>query len=267
MTGVAVVSAKGSPGVTTCAVLLAAVWPTPAVLVEADPSGGDLRCWYTDPSGRPLRPDVGVVSLLAAHTLTGHAADRTLAGHAQQLPGGLPVLVGPSGPDQAEALHGPWPRLGAAVAGHDGDALVDLGRLAGTAACDLAQQVLQACAMTLLVCRSTVASVAHTRTLLALLTGQGLPVQVLLLGTAADRTDVARALGLYTEQIQLLPFTTETAAALAGDWNRNLDRSPLVVAGRRVAAALHEQLHTQAPVDRPDDPATSATAAAMAVSS
>ena len=43
MSALALVSAKGAPGVTTSALLLAAVWPSPSVLVEADWAGGDLR--------------------------------------------------------------------------------------------------------------------------------------------------------------------------------------------------------------------------------
>jgi hypothetical protein len=265
MTGIALVSAKGAPGVTTSAVLLAAVWPTPAVLVEADPAGGDLRSWYTDPQGEPLRPELGVVSLLAAHTPTGQISDRTLSGHAQLLPGGLPVLVGPSSPGQVEALRGPWPQLAAAIAANHGDVLVDLGRLTGAGAHDLAWPVLRACGMTLIVCRSTVASVAHARDLHALLAGQGLPVQLLLLGSAAARVDVARAVGLYTEQIHALPADAAAAAGLAGAWNRRLDRSPFVTAGRRVAATLHEQLHVGGGGNTMAPPSPSASGAGMAV--
>ena len=66
MTAIALVSAKGSPGVTTTALLLAAVWPGGATLLEADPAGGDLRTQFSDPSGQPLRADRGVLSLLTA---------------------------------------------------------------------------------------------------------------------------------------------------------------------------------------------------------
>ena len=37
-----VVSAKGSPGATTTALLLGALWPRPTVLAECDPSGSDV---------------------------------------------------------------------------------------------------------------------------------------------------------------------------------------------------------------------------------
>jgi len=39
---IAIAADKGSPGVTTTSVALAAVWPRPVLLAECDPSGGDL---------------------------------------------------------------------------------------------------------------------------------------------------------------------------------------------------------------------------------
>ena len=38
----ALVSAGGSPGVTTTALALALSWPSPVVVAECDPSGGDV---------------------------------------------------------------------------------------------------------------------------------------------------------------------------------------------------------------------------------
>ena len=50
---IALVSAKGSPGVTTTGVaLVAAASIGDALLVEADPAGGDLECWC-GPLGEP----------------------------------------------------------------------------------------------------------------------------------------------------------------------------------------------------------------------
>lgn len=234
---VALVSPKGAPGVTTSALLLAAVWPTAAVLVEADPAGGDLRYCLNGCDGQPLRADTGVVSLLTAHSLSGVLTDRRLLGHAQQLPGGLPVLVGPGSPAQTEALRGQWPQLATALAACQEDVLVDLGRTDGQRDTDL---LLRAAGAVLVVCRGTVASVAHTRDLLAFLVTQGVSAQVLLIGSGAHRDDAQRTLGA---DVLLLPDDPSAAAALMGQrWTRGLDRSPLVVAGRRVAADLHEAL-------------------------
>src|SRR6266702_8439110 len=103
---VAVASLKGSPGVTTFALALAARWPTGpgdggssagarCVVVEADPSGGDIATRF-DLAGSP-----GLVSLAAA---ARRGDDPGLVWrHAQALPGGLPVVAAPPGADQARA--------------------------------------------------------------------------------------------------------------------------------------------------------------------
>lgn len=92
---IALASIKGSPGVTTFALALAAHWPgdTRRVLIECDPAGGDIAPRF----GLTLSP--GLISLAAEAR-----RDPDLEGiwrHAQKLPGGLPVVVGPLRPDQA----------------------------------------------------------------------------------------------------------------------------------------------------------------------
>lgn len=106
---IAVASLKGSPGVTTFALALAARWPTGqaeggssagarCVVVEADPSGGDIATRF-DLAGSP-----GLVSLAAA-ARRGDDPDLVWR-HAQALPGGLPVVAAPPGADQARAALG-----------------------------------------------------------------------------------------------------------------------------------------------------------------
>ena len=56
-------SDKGSPGVTTTAITLAAVWPRRALLAELDPTGGDVALRLRGPRGAPLSPEVGLISL------------------------------------------------------------------------------------------------------------------------------------------------------------------------------------------------------------
>ncbi len=94
---VAVCSLKGSPGVTTFCVALAARWPAPdrCVLVECDPSGGDVATRFG------LASSPGLVSLAAATRRSGDPG--LLWQHAQALPGGLPVVAAPPGADQALA--------------------------------------------------------------------------------------------------------------------------------------------------------------------
>lgn len=95
---VAVCSLKGSPGVTTVALALGAGWPAGArrVLVEADPSGGDVGQRFG------LADSPGLVSLAAA--ARRHRRDPDLVwGHAQPLPGELAVVAAPPGAEQAGA--------------------------------------------------------------------------------------------------------------------------------------------------------------------
>lgn len=102
---VAVLSLKGSPGVTTFCVALAARWPGTArrVLVEADPAGGDLAVRFS------LDVTPGLLSLAA--DARGGAGPESIGRHIQSLPGGVPVVAAP--PD-AELARG---ALAALVAG------------------------------------------------------------------------------------------------------------------------------------------------------
>src|SRR2546429_4288211 len=57
---VAACSSKGAPGVTTLAVALASGWPGgQAILVEADPGGGDLAARFDFPDNPSLDPNSG----------------------------------------------------------------------------------------------------------------------------------------------------------------------------------------------------------------
>lgn len=62
----AVASAKGSPGVTTAAMLIGGLWPRPSVVVECDPAGGDIATRMPSVTGDPLDPQLGLLSLVAA---------------------------------------------------------------------------------------------------------------------------------------------------------------------------------------------------------
>lgn len=237
MTVLALASAKGAPGVSTTALLLAALWPQ-ALLVEADPWGADLHCRLTDASGRPLRPDLGVVSLLSAHNRSGVVTDRSLTGHAQQLPGGLQVVVGPSSPAQVKALRGLWPQLATAASGSPDPVVLDAGRVDGHSDSDL--QLLRAATRLLLVCRADLASLVHTRDLLERLAARSVPAEVLLIGKQGQRDDAAEAL---STRVHLLPHDPAAAdALLRGEWSRKLDRGALVTAGRQLVTALSAEL-------------------------
>lgn len=88
MTIVGLASLKGAPGVTTLACLVAAGWPPGrrVVLVEGDPSGGDLAARFS------LSAAIGWPTMAAAaHRGAGASG---LDPHVQELPGGVAVVTG-----------------------------------------------------------------------------------------------------------------------------------------------------------------------------
>ena len=119
-------SAHGSPGVTTTALALAATWPEHrrCLLVEADPFGGVIAARY----GLGDTPGLSSLAAVGRRGLD----DDVVWQHAQQLPGGVRVLVGPASADEAHAvLRDLAGALAAWSATHTAvDVIVDCGRLA-----------------------------------------------------------------------------------------------------------------------------------------
>ena len=95
---IAVTADKGAPGVTTACVALAAVWPRPVLLAEADPSGGDLIYRLPAAGGGQLDPGRGLLSLAVAVRRGLEPAQAWE--HTQKLHGGLDLLVGVVTPEQ-----------------------------------------------------------------------------------------------------------------------------------------------------------------------
>lgn len=123
----ALASAKGSPGVTTAAMLFAALWPRPSILIEADPAGGDVALRMPRADGEPLDANPGLLNLVAAGRKSLYP--ELVRQHAEQIVGGLDVLTGMTTPEQASGL-GQWGQLGTLFAELPGsDAVVDLGRI------------------------------------------------------------------------------------------------------------------------------------------
>src|SRR5437763_16071762 len=126
--GVVVFCSGKSAGVTTLALAVAARWPQPgaALLVEADPAGGDLA------AGFGLRPAPGLTSAAAAAGTSGQDP-RLPGGHVQQLPGvGVAVLLAAASYLQASAAVRTADEAGLIeAAGAAGTVLVDVGRLDG----------------------------------------------------------------------------------------------------------------------------------------
>lgn len=120
-------SDKGSPGVSTAAVALSVMWPGERVLLEADPSGGDLSLRLRTPQGENLPLDRSVTSV-AADAREGLPAG-ALARYAQQTSLGFPVLLGPMSAEGFEPMARLWPQIAAAAHAWPGTVIADLGRL------------------------------------------------------------------------------------------------------------------------------------------
>ena len=232
MTIVTLVSAHGSPGVTTTALVLAATWPEPRrpLLVEGDPFGGVIAARYglTDTPG---------LSTLAAQSRRGLDA-AALEEHVQLLPGGLRVLVGPPSPEEAQAV---WrdvagPLTEWADRQPDVDVIVDRGRLpAGTPMNGPPPST----APTLVVTRPTVDQLRPASIRQAALAASGVEASLLLVGDRPYRPEEVAAT-MAVPVAGAVAWDPRTAAVLAGVQGamRDLRRTPLV----RSAATLAETL-------------------------
>jgi hypothetical protein len=123
----AVCADKGAPGVSTAATALSVVWPGERVLLEADPSGGDLALRLRSPQGGELAADRSVTSLAA--DAREEVAAGALARYAQPTSLGFPVLVAPLSAEAFEPMARLWPQVAAAAQAWPGAVIADLGRL------------------------------------------------------------------------------------------------------------------------------------------
>lgn len=245
---ITVASAKGSPGVTTAARVLASVWPTDVVLADCDPAGGDLALLGRAPGGEVLDPDRGLLSL-AAEARRGLAAG-VLDEHLQRLDGGLDVLCGVTSPEQVTGIGPIWPALGGLFARLPGrDVLVDAGRL--TVASPVVP-VVAASDVLLLVVRPRLEGYAHLRERLRWLesvghgSGPGPAIGVVVVTEPKDDRspgELARLLahsGLRAPVIGRLAHDERAADVVAGRVQRSIARSLLVRSARDLVGPLHE---------------------------
>lgn len=126
---IVLVSASGSPGVTTAAVGLALSWPRPVLLVEADPTGGSATmAGYLRGA---LSPGDCLVDLVFAHR-DGALVD-AIPSVCTPIPDtGVTLLPGTRAHGQARSLGALWEPLTAALRSLDAlgqDVIVDAGRL------------------------------------------------------------------------------------------------------------------------------------------
>ena len=208
MSVVALASAKGSPGVTTTALALASWWPRQAVLIEADPAGGDLA------ARTGLAEEPGLVGLAAA--LRRDRPDAPLSGdllerYQQRSPIGVEVVAAPASSRQARAAVSLLSAQAARSSPAGGDLLMDLGRLAGNShsgAAPASHKMGGTADLVVWVCRPELADLAHIAGVL----GPEHPMRTDAVGTDAVGTD---AVG--TDAVGTNAGETETVIVLCGE--------------------------------------------------
>jgi cellulose biosynthesis protein BcsQ len=245
----AVCAAKGSPGVSTAAVVLGLTWGSPVVVADLDPAGGDLALRYRDADGRPLDPDRGLMSLAAAVRRGSEGAD--VGEHLQLAGGRLPMLVGVSRPEQVTALGTSWQHVAGALASLPAaDVLADCGRvLPGSAT----MPVLTRATAILILTRPAMEDLYHLRERLRALTESmrlreldAVPVGVAVLVGDRDRDSlpdvqqVIAAAGLPATVVGSFAIEPRSAAALRHGLDVSARKSLLLRSAAAVGQAVRE---------------------------
>ena len=236
---IAIGSLKGSPGVTTLAVALAARWPVPGlpVVVECDPSGGSLAARFG------LRTSPGLVSLTAAARQDPDLG--LLWAHTQPLPGGLPAVIAPPGADYTraaltsllDARHRAVPILRGAAMRPQSVVIADCGRLdTGSPAYPIAREADRV----LLLTRPRADELSHLAAGLSMVDLWAMRPSLVLVGDGYPAAEVTRELGVPV--LARIPHDVAGAAALTGAVGRRRGpaRSPLGRAAHTIAEALLE---------------------------
>jgi hypothetical protein len=271
---IALAADKGSPGVTTAAVALAAVWPRRALYAECDPHGGDLVYRMPAEHGGPLDPNRGLVSL-AIEARRGFDAS-VLPRHTQRLHGGLEILVGLGNADQVHGMAGLWTPLGRAFdryaeLPYGADVIADCGRIGPDSP---TVELLAQSALVLLVARTEAEYIAHIRdranSLAARLHAtQGTsvsvarpPIGVVLIAPPGNARHVAKQVGdllaattAGAEVLGVIAYDEAGAQALSGRSRARVDKAMLTRSVRELAATVTRRYA----LIRPDQQAAAAS--------
>lgn len=234
------VSASGSPGVTTTAVGMALAWPSRAVLVDADPRGGSsvLAGYF---GGQQSSSDAMTTLALS---LRDGSLRQVLPQVLTAFPGSQTTLLpGPRTHAQAKGLGALWSPLAAELHGLDGigtDVIVDAGRL-GMAG--FPEPLLAGADVVLLVVRSDLVSLAGARQWADQLrdaeAAGGGAARLLVVGEGRPYTaaDLSKALRMAT--VDGLPWDPDGAAVFShGRQHRRLNSTPLVRGLRVLTSAV-----------------------------
>jgi hypothetical protein len=223
---VAVGSTKGSPGATTLALALAARWPGEAVLIEADPAGGDLgaRCGVADHPG------------LSSLVLAARRGVPHLAEHTQRLGAGVDVVVAPASATRAAATVAALTVT--SLSGSGMDVLVDVGRLSEHAP---TRGLVAAADRLVVVCRGDLPGIDHTAAYTQSVP-DGSRIGVVVMG--ASGYPMAELAQLFGVQVLVhAPIDHRGVAVLTGARrpDRGWHRVGLPAAARTVALDLRPQ--------------------------
>jgi hypothetical protein len=237
----ALVSAGGSPGVTTATVALALSWQAPVIVAECDPSGGDILAGLLSghvPSGH------GLMEYAIEAGRSGEAATASL--RAQLIPldddRTRMVLPGLTDPRQAAGLASAWPAVATALVAQPADVIADCGRLDAGPCQPLA--VLSAAETVGIVLRPTLRQVWSARPrveMLRELLGDTARLTLLLTGPGTrSAREVAHALSVPVAAV--LPSDSRTASLLSDGLGgqRQLGNGPLMRSARAAARALRD---------------------------
>jgi MinD-like ATPase involved in chromosome partitioning or flagellar assembly len=236
-------SAKGAPGVTTASLALAAGWPgdSPVMVVEADPSGGDLGVRMRTRQG--ALPPAPTVATLAAEARDPRTA---LVDVAIPVNERLRVVPGFLTPEQGRGMVALWEPLASGLQQSTVDTLVDVGRVSSSSP---AMRLLEVADVVVVVVQADWAGLVHARELIRLLAvGRRSVVMPLVITTARnaarDKAEVDEVLA--AEQIPAaaaahLAWDPAAVAALVDSQaptRRALTRSKLVRSAQAAADAM-----------------------------
>lgn len=235
----ALVSAGGSPGVTTVALALALTWPADVIVAECDPGGGDILAGL-------LAGHVPATTGLMEHAVEagrdGHAAAAALGSQLVSLDAGQArsLLPGVTDPRQAAGLAPAWAAIAGTLTAQRADVIADCGRL--DAGPGQPRAVVSAARTVAMVLRPTLRQVWSARSRVEMLTqlldgGDRLALLLTGPGTHSPR-EVADALRLPVAAV--LPADARAARLLSDGigTRRHLGSAPLLRSARTAGAAL-----------------------------
>jgi MinD-like ATPase involved in chromosome partitioning or flagellar assembly len=238
---VALASAKGAPGVTSLALLLATSFmQRPVILVEADEAGSALAARFR------LDPDAGISTLYRrpfdSAALTNAVQSIDLGGSIAP----VQVVTSVSSEGRRERLAEYWAEF-ARFAANDDECLyiVDCGRIATDSP---VRTVLQSATAGIVVTKPNVEDVYHAEMLAQRLSGAG-NLHAVVVGAGAYRvSDVAEVLSVPV--LAGLPEDGKAAAVLSGldAAGEKFSKLPMVKAVSKLTTAIDAQLASVEPL-------------------